>query len=383
MTIENRTIHMVDLQTQYQKIKSEVDAAVSEVMETGMFVNGPAVKNFSENLAAYLDVKHVIPCANGTDALQIALMALDCKPGDEVITCPFTFVATVEVIALLGLKPVFIDVDPDTFNMDVNQLEAAITDKTKAIIPIHLFGQGADMDPIMDIANKHGVAVVEDNAQAIGADYTFKNGKTQKLGTIGHIGCTSFFPSKNLGAFGDGGAIFTNDDKLADRLRMIVNHGMKVRYYHDDIGVNSRLDAMQAAVLDVKLKHLETYNAARNQAADTYDQFLGSHPAISVPARSPFSSHVFHQYTLKIDHHRDQVADHLKDAGIPFGVYYPVPLHLQKAYASYGYKKGDFPVSEGLAEVVLSLPMHTELDESLQKFIADKLLEGLNIASTN
>jgi UDP-2-acetamido-2-deoxy-ribo-hexuluronate aminotransferase len=383
MAIENRTIHMVDLQTQYQKIKPEVDAAVEEVMNTGMFINGPAVKRFADNLASFLDVKHVIPCANGTDALQIALMALDCKPGDEVITCPFTFVATVEVIALLGLRPVFVDVDPATFNMDVSQVEKAITHKTKAIIPIHLFGQGANMEPIMELAEKHGVAVVEDNAQAIGADYTFSDGRKQKLGTIGHIGCTSFFPSKNLGAFGDGGAIFTNDDALADRLRMIVNHGMKVRYYHDDIGVNSRLDAMQAAVLDIKLGHLDEYNQARQEAAARYDAMLGEHPAITVPKRSSFSSHVFHQYTLKIEGYRDQVAEHLKAAGIPFGIYYPVPLHIQKAYEEYGFRKGDFPVSESLAEVVISLPMHTELDESLQKFISEKLLEGLNIAQAN
>lgn len=381
MAIEHRTIHMVDLQTQYKKIKPEVDAAIEEVMNTGMFINGPAVNRFSENLASFLDVNHVIPCANGTDALQIALMALDCKPGDEIITCPFTFVATVEVIALLGLRPVFVDVNPATFNMDVRQLEKAITHKTKAIIPIHLFGQGANMEPIMELAEKHGVAVVEDNAQAIGADYTFSNGKKQKLGTIGHIGCTSFFPSKNLGAFGDGGAIFTNDEKLAERLRMIVNHGMKVRYYHDDIGVNSRLDAMQAAVLDIKLKHLDAYNAARQEAAARYDAMLADNPAITVPARSSFSSHVFHQYTLKIEGYRDQVGDHLKAAGIPFGIYYPVPLHIQKAYEGYGFKKGDFPVSESLADVVLSLPMHSELDESLQKYISEKLLEGLTIAS--
>ncbi|MEZ5055796.1 MAG: DegT/DnrJ/EryC1/StrS family aminotransferase [Saprospiraceae bacterium] len=380
MAIETRQIQMVDLQTQYQKIKKEVDAAIQEVMDTGMFVNGPAVKEFCDNLASFLDVKHVIPCANGTDALQIALMALDLKPGDEVITCPFTFVATVEVIALLGLKPVFVDVDPDTYNMDVQKLKAAITEKTKAIIPIHLFGQGADMEPIMKIADEHGIPVVEDNAQAIGADYYFKDGKSQKLGTIGKIGCTSFFPSKNLGAFGDGGAMFTNDDALADRLRMIVNHGMKVRYYHDDIGVNSRLDAMQAAVLNVKLKHLETYNEARREAANFYDSLLMDKPDVQTPVRSVFSSHVFHQYTLKIEGKRDQVAKHLQESGIPHGIYYPVPLHVQKAYDGYGYKAGDFPVSETLAEKVLSLPMHTELDESLQKFIIEKLEEGLNIA---
>ena len=378
--IPTRAIHMVDLQSQYEKIRPEMDAAIAEVLESSQFINGPQVKRFAKNLANYLDVKHVIPCANGTDALQIALMALDLQPGDEVITCPFTFVATVEMVALLRLRPVFVDVHPDTFLMDVSQIEKVITPKTKAIIPVHLFGQGADMDAIMRIAEKHKLTVIEDNAQAIGADFIGADGRHKKFGSIGHIGCTSFFPSKNLGCYGDGGALFTNDDRLADRLNMIVNHGMKVRYYHDDIGVNSRLDSIQAAVLDVKLPHLDEYNEARLKAADLYDRLLKNLPGVTVPERAGNSTHVFHQYTILIEKGRDQVAKYLQESGIPHGIYYPVPLHLQKAY-NYGYGAGDFPVSEDLAAKVLSLPMHSELDEDLQKFIVEKVREGLNFAA--
>ena len=373
----DRPIHMVDLKGQYARIKPEIDAAINEVVESAYFVNGPWVKKFAENLSHYLGAKHVIPCGNGTDALQIALMALDLKPGDEVITCPFTFVATVEVIALLGLKPVFVDVHPDTFLLDERQLEAAISDKTKAIIPVHLFGQVANMETIMDIANRHNVAVVEDNAQAIGADFYFSDGVKKKAGTIGHIGTTSFFPSKNLGCYGDGGAIFTNDDALAKRIRLIVNHGMERRYYHDDIGVNSRLDSIQAAVLDIKLKYLDSYHHARQEAAARYDAYFANKEGVAIPVRTANSSHVFHQYTLKIESGRDALSEFLKKEGIPHGVYYPVPLHLQKPYQRFGYQKGDFPVTESLCEQVISLPMHTELDEELQNFICQKLVTGL------
>ena len=376
MTID-RPLHMVDLKGQYRKIKSEVDKAIIEVVESGYFINGPSVKEFACNLAGYNGSKYVVPCGNGTDALQIALMALDLKPGDEVITCPFTFAATVEVISLLGLKPVFVDVHEDTMMLDETKLEAAITSKTKAIIPVHLFGQVANMEAIMQIATQHNIAVVEDNAQAIGADYTFSDGTVKKAGAIGHIGTTSFFPSKNLGCFGDGGAIFTDDEHLYKRLNMIVNHGMKVRYYHDDIGVNSRLDSIQAAVLDIKLKHLNQYNQLRQAAANRYDELLHKFTSIKTPYRAKNSSHVFHQYTLQLENGRDELAAFLKQEKVPFGIYYPVPLHLQKAYSEYGYQKGDMPVSEKLSEKVISLPMHTELDEELQNFIVKKLEVGM------
>ena len=309
-------------------------------------------------------------------------MALDLKPGDEVITCPFTFVATVEVIALMHLKPVFVDVHPDTMMLDETKLEAAITDKTKAIIPVHLFGQVANMEAIMDIANRHNVAVVEDNAQAIGATYTFSDGTTKGAGTIGHIGTTSFFPSKNLGCYGDGGAMFTNDENLFKRLNLIVNHGMEKRYYHDDIGVNSRLDSIQAAVLDIKLKYLDEYGKARQEAAARYDEYFTKVEGVTIPARAKGSTHVFHQYTLKVENGRDELSAYFKEQGIPHGIYYPVPLHLQKAYMGYGFQKGDFPVTEKLCEQVISLPMHTELDEELQNFICQKLEEGLQTAVT-
>lgn len=371
-----RPIRMVDLKTQYDKIKPEVDAAIHEVLDTTTFINGPAVTGFQKNLEQYLGVKHVIPCANGTDALQVSMMALDLKPGDEVITVSFTFVATVEVIALLQLTPILVDVEPGTFNMDIDALKKAITPKTKAIVPVHLFGQCVNMDEIMEIANEHKLFVIEDACQAIGSDYTFKDGKTKKAGTMGHIGTTSFFPSKNLGCYGDGGAIFTDDDALATRLRFIVNHGMHVRYYHEEIGVNSRLDSIQAAILDVKLKHLDEYAAARLKAADAYDRIFAHSPHLQVPVRSNRSTHVFHQYTLVTkDIDRDGLLNHLQAKNIPCAVYYPVPMHMQKAYLDPRYKEGDLPVTEHLSRTVISLPMHTELDDEQIKFITDAILE--------
>lgn len=371
---------MVDLAGQYKKIKPEVDAAIQEVLTNTSFINGPAVKQFQESLEKYLGVKHVIPCANGTDALQVALMALDLKPGDEVITTSFTFIATAEVIALLQLTPVLVDVYPDTYNIDLEAIEKAITPKTKAIIPVHLFGQTADMHNIKEIAKAHNLYVIEDNAQAIGADYTCpKSGKTKKAGTIGHIGCTSFFPSKNLGCYGDGGAIFTNDDELAEKMRIVVNHGMKVRYYHDYVGINSRLDSIQAAILDIKLKHLDEYAAARQKAAAYYNKAFANNPKLATPATAPFTTHVFHQYTLVLkDVDRNALMAHLADKGIASAVYYPVPLHLQKAYVDPRYKKGDFPVTEWLSDSVISLPIHTELTESMLKEITDAVLEFVN-----
>ena len=372
-------INMVDLKAQYLKIKDEVDKGIMEVIETTSFIKGPAVQKFQNNMEAYLNVKHVIPCGNGTDALQVAMMALGLKPGDEVITTSFTFIATAEVIALLGLTPVLVDVNPDTYNIDPDAIRRAITDKTKAIVPVHLFGQSAPMEDIMTIADEFNLFVIEDNAQAIGADYICNDGSKKKTGTIGHLGCTSFFPSKNLGAYGDGGAIFTNDDKLAEQLRAIVNHGMKVRYYHDYVGVNSRLDSMQAAILDVKLKHLDEYCDARRSAADYYDVAFANHPKIKTPVRYEKSTHVFHQYTLvttNVD--RDALKSFLAEKGIPMMIYYPVPLHMQKAYMSERYSEGDFPVTEKLSETVMSLPMHTELTEEQLEFITSNVLEFLN-----
>lgn len=372
-------ISMVDLKGQYLKIKDQIDSSIANVIDSTAFINGPAVKGFQEHLEKYLDVKHVIPCANGTDALTVSMMALDLKPGDEVITTSFTFIATAEVIALLGLTPVVVDVNPDTFNIDPEAIKRAITPKTKAIVPVHLFGQCADMEAIMDIAKKHNLYVIEDACQSIGADYIFKNGTSKKSGTIGHIGCTSFFPSKNLGCYGDGGAIFTNDDELAKQLRVVVNHGMTVRYYHDFIGVNSRLDSIQAAVLDVKLGYLNEYNEARRKAADYYDKAFANNPKLKTPFRASNSTHVFHQYTLVtsgID--RNALTEFMGQHQIPAMIYYPVPLHLQKAYLDPRYKKGDFPVTEHLCETVVSLPMHTELDEEQLKFITDTLLEFVN-----
>ncbi|HQQ12029.1 MAG TPA: DegT/DnrJ/EryC1/StrS family aminotransferase [Bacteroidales bacterium] len=373
-----KNVPMVDLAGQYKKIKPEVDQAIAEILTNTSFINGPAVKQFAQNLEKYLGVKHVIPCANGTDALQIAMMALDLKPGDEVITTSFTFIATAEVIALLQLTPVLVDVDPDTFNIDPEAVEKAITPKTKAIVPVHLFGQCADMDRLMEIADKHNLFVIEDNAQAIGAVYTSKDGSTRKAGAIGHIGCTSFFPSKNLGCYGDGGAIFTNDDALADKLRIVVNHGMKVRYYHDVVGVNSRLDSIQAAVLDIKLKRLDAYAEARQYAANFYNKAFEACEKLKTPTTADFTTHVFHQYTLVTNNiDRQGLMDHLQSKGIASAIYYPVPLHLQKAYLDPRYKDGDFPVTEHLSKNVISLPMHTEFDDETLEYVTSSVLEYL------
>lgn len=371
-----KAIQMVDLKSQYQKIKPEIDKRIGEVLESAAFINGSAVKSFQQNLEQYLAVKHVVPCGNGTDALQVALMALDLQPGDEVITTPFTFIATAEVVALLKLKTVFVDVDPDTFNMNPELIEQAITPKTKAIVPVHLFGQCCDMERIMEIAAKHNLYVIEDACQAIGADYTFKNGKTRKAGTIGQIGCTSFFPSKNLGCYGDGGAIFTNDDQLAEKMRGIVNHGMFVRYYHEMVGVNSRLDSIQAAVLDVKLPYLDEYNEKRRQLAQFYNKAFANQPKLTIPVTGEQTTHVFHQYTLKINGvDRETLIQKMNEAGIPVMIYYPVPLHLQKAFANVGGKRGDFPVTEALCDAVISLPMHSEMDEDQANHISTTLLK--------
>lgn len=374
--IASKKIQMVDLKGQYEKIKQEVDAGIQEVINTTAFINGPAVKEFQADLEKYLNVKHVIPCANGTDALQIAMMALDLKPGDEVITASFTYVATAEVIGLLGLTPVLVDVYNDTFDIDVEAIERAITPKTKAIVPVHLFGQCANMERIMALATKHNLYVIEDVAQAIGADYIFSNGTTAKAGTIGTVGCTSFFPSKNLGCYGDGGAIYTNNDELAKKLRMVAHHGQSVQYVHDVLGVNSRLDTIQAVVLKAKLKHLDTYAAARNKAADFYDKAFSNHPKLKIPVRVKNSTHVFHQYTLQlINVDRKQLREQLTERGIPAMIYYPIPLHEQNAYKSDRYKTGDFPVTEKLCACVLSLPMHTELDEETLNYITKTLIE--------
>lgn len=366
---------MVDLVSQYGKIKSEVDKAIFGVLDAGVYIKGPEVQKFEEELAAYLGVKYAIGCANGTDALQLAMMALGLQPGDEVITTSFTYVATAEVIALLHLTPVLVEVNPDTFTIDPAAIEKAISPKTKAIVPVHLFGQCADMEAVMAIANKHNLYVIEDNAQAIGSDYIYSDGTRRKAGTIAHIGCTSFFPSKNLGCFGDGGAMFTNDDELAEKLKMIANHGQKVRYYHDEIGVNSRLDAIQAVILRVKLKHLDEYASARQAAAAHYDKAFANHPILKTPVRFEKSTHVFHQYTLRLTNgKRDELIKALGEKGIPANVYYPVPLHQQKAYRSERYKDGDFPISERLCREVFSLPMHTELDEEQLQYITSTVL---------
>ncbi len=373
-----KKIQMVDLRSQYLKIKEEIDAGIQEVIDSCAFINGPAVHAFQADLEAYLGVKHVIPCANGTDALQVAMMALGLKPGDEVITTSFTFIATAEVIALLGLTPVLVDVEPDTFNIDPDAVERAITPKTKAIVPVHLFGQCANMDAIMEIAGKHDLYVIEDACQAIGADYIFSDGSLKKAGTIGHIGCTSFFPSKNLGCYGDGGAIFTIDDKLAGDMRAVVNHGMKIRYYHDVIGVNSRLDSIQAAVLKVKLKYLDDYARERRRAADHYDKAFTPYPQLKTPARWKNSTHVFHQYTLVTEGiDRNALQKHLTDRDVPAMIYYPVPLHMQKAYLDPRYKEGDFPVTEMLSERVISLPMSTELDDEQLEYITSSVISFL------
>ena len=378
-----KKIQMVDLQSQYKKIQPEIDQAIHEVIASAAFINGPEVKNFQSALEEYLDVKHVIPCANGTDALQIAMMGLGLEQGDEVITADFTFAATVEVIALLKLTPVLVDVDPDTFNIDLEALERAITPKTKAIVPVHLFGQCANMEAILKIAKAHDLYVIEDTAQAIGADYTFADGSTKKAGTIGDLGTTSFFPSKNLGCYGDGGAIFTNDDELAHIIRGMVNHGMYKRYYHDVVGVNSRLDSIQAAVLRLKLPHLDAYCRERRRAARYYNEGFKDNPNIMTPVTEKCGEicdtcncHVFHQYTLKITNgKRDALHQHLNDLGIPNAIYYPVPLHLQKAYADERYKEDQFKVTNELVKTVISLPMHTELEKEQQDLIIKTILE--------
>lgn len=368
---------MVDLKGQYHRIKPELDAAIAEVLETTAFIGGPDVKTFATDLAQYLNVKHVIPCANGTDALQIAMMALDLQPGDEVITPSFTYAATCEVIALLKLTPVFVDTDPDTFGFDLAEVEKAITPKTKAIVPVHLYGQCADMEPLLKLAAKHNLHVIEDTAQALGAEYRFSDGTVKKAGTMGIIGTTSFFPSKNLGCYGDGGAIFTNDDALGTVLRQVANHGQTRLYYHDLVGVNSRLDTIQAAVLRIKLPHLDEYAAARNAVADYYDKAFAGNAKIKTPMRAPYGNHVFHQYTLTLAEgvDRDGLGTFLTEKGIPNKVYYPVPQHLQKAYNLKGYKEGDLPVAEDLSRRVISLPMHTELTEEQLKYITEAVLE--------
>lgn len=371
-----RPLQMVDTKTQYHKIKEAVDAAVIAVMESSQFIGGKPVNDFAENLARYHGCKHVIPCANGTDALQIAMMALGLKPGDEVITPSFTYIATVEVAALLNIKPVFVEVDDKTFCIDPVAIEKAITPKTKAIVPVHLYGHAANMEAIMDIAKRHNLYVIEDNAQAIGNDYVFSDGTRKKTGTIGHIGCTSFYPSKNLGAFGDGGAIFTNDDDLAGLLKMIASHGQSKRYYHDVVGCNSRLDSMQAAILDIKLKHLDEYIDARRKAADYYDKAFSGHDKIVTPFRSKDNNHVFHQYTLILNGiNRDELYQYLAGKGVPSMIYYPVPAHRQKMFDAFGGSGYNLPITDWLTERVISLPIHTELDEEQQAFIVSQVLE--------
>ncbi len=370
---------MVDLKGQYKRLKAEIDIEIQKVLDSSSYINGPAVKEFAADLEKYLGAKHVIPCGNGTDALQIAMMALGLKPGDEVITSTFTFIATAEVIALLGLKPILVDVLEDSMNIDPEAIRKAITPKTKAIIPVHLFGQCANMEEIMAIAEEYHLFVIEDNAQAIGANYTFKNGTVKKAGTIGHIGCTSFFPSKNLGAYGDGGAMFTNDDQVAEQMRAVANHGMKVRYYHDYVGINSRLDTIQAAILKIKLPHLDDFAKARNYAANFYNSAFAACEKITTPVTSAFTDHVFHQYTLVLNGvDRKGLQKHLNDKGIANAVYYPVPLHQQKAYRNDRYKDGAFPIAEKLATHVISLPIHTEMTEEQLKYICDAVLEYVN-----
>lgn len=374
-----RPIQMVDTKTQYHKIKPEVDKAVIDVMESTAFINGKAVQDFSANLTAYLGAKNTIPCANGTDALQIAMMALGLQPGDEVITPSFTYIATTEVIALLRLTPVFVDVDARTFCMDPAALEKAITPQTKAIVPVHLYGQAAPMEEIMAIAKKHNLYVIEDNAQAIGCDYSFSDGTKKKTGTIGHIGTTSFYPSKNLGAFGDGGAIFTNDDELAAKMKMIANHGQSRQYYHDVVGCNSRLDSIQAAILNIKLKHLDEYAAARRKVADYYDAAFTGNVKITTPFRAAYTNHVFHQYTILLEGaNREGLKKYLGENGIPSMIYYPVPGHKQKMFEQFNVASTRLPVTDWLTERVISLPVHTEMDEEQLGFITSKVLEFIH-----
>ncbi len=371
-----KNLQMVDLKSQYQKIKAEVDAGIQDVIDSAAFINGPAVKEFKASLEKYLGVKHVIPCANGTDALQIAMMALGLKPGDEVITPSFTYIATVEVVGLLGLTPVFCDVDKEHFTMDPAHMEALITDKTKAIVPVHLYGQSAPMEEILAIAKKHNLAIIEDNAQAIGGHYTFSNGKKMANGTMGDIGTTSFFPSKNLGCYGDGGAIFTNDDELAHQISMIANHGQRVRYVHDMVGCNSRLDSIQAAVLNVKLKQLDTYCDARRTVADRYDQAFASNEKITTPKRFGQSHHVFHQYTMLLhDIDRDKVVEELVAHGVPSMIYYPIPAHRQKMFEAFDSENANLESTDWLTQRVISLPIHTEMKEEDQHYIIEKVLK--------
>lgn len=374
-----KKIEMVDLRSQYERLKADIDSAVAGVISSTAFIKGPDVRLFEEDLQRYLGIRHVISCANGTDALQIAMMALGLKPGDEVITTNFTFIATVEVIELLGLKTVLVEPEPGTFNISPDAIRKAITPRTRAIVPVHLFGQCADMEQITAMAQQHGIHIIEDTAQATGAEYRFSDGTVKKAGTMGIIGCTSFFPSKNLGCYGDGGALFTDNDELAALIRSITNHGMKVRYYHDTIGVNSRLDTLQAAILRVKLRHLDEFNEARAKAAAFYDNELSGLPGISIPERNPFSTHIFHQYTLKIDGgRRNDLRECLENEGIPSMIYYPVPLHMQKAYLHLGYHADDFPVTSRLSEEVLSLPMHTEMDDEQLAYITSCIRSKFN-----
>lgn len=374
-----RPIQMVDLMQQYQKIKSEVDAAVLSVLENSSFINGPQVQRFASDLASYNGVRHVVPCGNGTDALQIALMALDLKEGDEVITPSFTYIATTEVVALLKLKPVFVDVDPKTFCLDPDMLEKVLTLKTRAIVPVHLFGQAADMEAILRFAAAHNLYVIEDNAQAIGGDYFFADGTTRKTGAMGTVSSTSFFPSKNLGCFGDGGAMMTNNAELADKLKMIANHGQSRRYYHDRVGCNSRLDTIQAAVLEIKLKYLDQYIAARRGVADFYDAAFSTNAGLTIPFRASYTNHVFHQYTLLLaPEKRNGLMECLEQKGIPSMIYYPVPAHRQKMFGAPEAKRKDLPVTDWLAERVISLPIHTEMEEEQLHFITKSVLQYLN-----
>ncbi|MDQ1855323.1 DegT/DnrJ/EryC1/StrS aminotransferase family protein [Chryseobacterium sp. WLY505] len=367
-------IQMVDLKGQYLKIKEDIDAGIQECIDNTAFINGPAVKEFQHDFEEYLGVKHVIPCANGTDALQIAMMALNLQPGDEIICPAFTYVATAEVIGLLGLKPVMVDVNEDTFDIQLDGLEKYLTPNTKAVVPVHLYGQSADMEQILKFAEKHNLFVIEDNAQAIGSDYTFSDGTVKKTGTIGHIGCTSFFPSKNLGCYGDGGALMTNDDELAFKIRMIANHGQEKKYYHKVLGCNSRLDTIQAAVLKVKLKHLDTYSAARNRMADYYDKNLAGIAEIQTPERAGNSTHVFHQYTLRVKNgKRDELQKYLADKNIPSMIYYPLPLYKQEAFLQYVEDDFSLPVTEQLCQEVISLPIHTEFDQEVQDIIIKEI----------
>jgi len=371
-----KPLQMVDTKTQYLKIKEKIDEGIRQVLDSAAYINGKPVHDFAKNLSAYLDVRHTIPCANGTDALQIAMMALDLQPGDEVITPSFTYIATTEVIALLRLTPVFADVDKATFCIDTEAIRKAITTKTKAIVPVHLYGQAANMEEIMAIAREHNLFVIEDNAQAIGCDYTFSDGTKKKTGTIGIIGTTSFYPSKNLGAFGDGGAMFTNDDALAEKLKMIANHGQKARYYHDMVGCNSRLDSIQAAVLDVKLSHLEEYASARQKAASFYDKAFSGNDKITVPATASYSNHVYHQYTIILNGvNRDELNKYLAGKNIPSMIYYPVPAHRQKVFDAFGGGNFHLPVTDWLTERVISLPIHTELDEEQLGYITQHVLD--------